>query len=196
MTTPKKSSLFAQCYTYVHVDNVGTSWKTEDHMASRRYEASGSFESNIIDIKSNIQTCLLLCFYAFFNFRKGWHKKCVGLIGMCWLRIGILSRCVLFDSASMQITTMTKFPTLWNLKHSYYELESHSGNRHKHALYFLAFLHADRGHWTAQSEFQFPPKLLKFAVSTTGTDNQTWASKFRETGKKKFFFNSSFPSSM
>lgn len=73
----------------------------------------------------------------------------------------------------MPITAMAKFPTLWNMKHSYYELESHSGHRHKHALYFLVISRAGRGHWTAQSELQVPPKLLKFAVSTTRTDNQT-----------------------
>lgn len=80
----------------------------------------------------------------------------------------------------MPITTMTKFPTLWNLKHSDYKLESHSGHRHIHAFYFLVFSRAGRGHWMTQSEIQVPPKLLKFAVcslqsvvSSTGTDNQT-----------------------
>jgi hypothetical protein len=142
MTIPKHFFFFfffAQCDTYAHTDNVDTSWKTEDHMASPGYEATDSFESSTIDIKSNIQTCLLLCFYASVKFWKGWHKKYVGLIGICWLRIGILSRCYLFESALMPINTMTKFPTLWNLKHSYYKLQSHSGHRHKHARYFLVF---------------------------------------------------------
>jgi len=121
------------------------------------------------------------------KFWKGWHKKYVGLIAICWLCIRILSRRYLFESVLMPITTMTKFPTLWNLKHSYYELESHSGHRHKHALYFLVFSRAGRGHWTAaQSEIQIPPKLLKFAFSTTGTGKRTWSVKFRETGEKQF----------
>jgi hypothetical protein len=178
MKVSKQCSLFAQCDAYVHMDNVCTSWKTEDHMASPGYEAADSFDSNVIDIKWNIQTCLLLWFYAPFKFWKGWHKKYVGLFDICWFRIGILSRCSVFESASMPINTMTKFPTLWNLKHSYYGLESHSGHRHKHALYFIVFSRAARGHWTAQSEIQVPPKLLKLAVSRTGADNQTWSVKF------------------
>ena len=169
MTMPKQCTLFAQSDTYVNMDNVGTSWMIEDHMASPGCETTDSFENNIIDIKSNIQTCLLLYFYASLKFWKGWHKKYVGLIGICWLRIGILSRRYLFESASMPITTTTKFPTLQNLKHSYYELESHSGHRHKHPIYFLVLSRAGRSHWTAQSEIQDTPKLLKFPVSTTGT---------------------------
>jgi hypothetical protein len=158
MTMPKQCTLFAQCDTYVHMDNVGTIWKTEDHMASPGYEATDSFESNTIDIKSNIQTCLLSCFYDSLNFWKGWHKKYVDVTGVCWLRIGILSRRYFFESASMPITTMTKFPTHRNLKHSYYELESHSGHRHKDPFYFLLLSRAGRGHWTAQSEIQDPPQ--------------------------------------
>jgi len=138
-------------------------------------------------MKSNIQTCLLLCSYASLKFWKGWHKKCVGLIGICWLRIGILSRRYLLESAPVPIATVTNFPTLCNLKHLHYKLESHSGHRHKHALHFLVFSRAGRGHWMAQSEIQVPPKLLKFAVFTTGTDNQTWSVKFRERGEENLF---------
>ena len=186
MKISKQCTLSAQCDTY----SIWAMWASNERLKTiwpaRDMKLTYSFESKIIYMKSNIQTCLLLCFYASLKFWKGWHKKCVDLIGICWLRIWILSRRYLLESASMPITAMTKLPTLWKLKHVYYKLESHSGHRHKHTFYFLVFSRAGRGHWMAQSEIQVSPKLLKFAVSTTRTANETWSVKFREKEKKSF----------